>query len=269
LGCIENGQSFGRLAGDRGVGTFGGSEDHVAMLCAQGGSLKQYAYCPVRAERTIPLPPDYLLAIGCSGVVAEKTRAARERYNRLSQLTRAILDAWHAATGRDDPHLAAAVASMPDAIDRLRCAIRTHATAKDSVSELLRRLEHFLAESEQIVPAVPDQLQGSGLREFGGLVDRSQELAEKLLGNQTPETIYLARAARQLGAIAASAFGAGFGGSVWALIGRDDADEFLARWQDSYAQQFAAVSHRAEFFLTLAGPPVIALQGGSSLSRPG
>src|SRR5699024_5011560 len=34
LGTVENGQSFGALAGHRGVGTFGGSEDHTAMLCA-------------------------------------------------------------------------------------------------------------------------------------------------------------------------------------------------------------------------------------------
>ena len=34
LATIENGQSYGPLAGDRGVGTFGGSEDHTAILCA-------------------------------------------------------------------------------------------------------------------------------------------------------------------------------------------------------------------------------------------
>jgi hypothetical protein len=41
------------------------------------------------------------------------------------------------------------------------------------------------------------------------------------------------RAAREEGAIAASAFGAGFGGSVWALIAKTDVGEdptFLAVW---------------------------------------
>jgi len=33
LGTIENGQSFGSLAGSKGVGTFGGSQDHTAILC--------------------------------------------------------------------------------------------------------------------------------------------------------------------------------------------------------------------------------------------
>ena len=51
LGTVENGQSFGPLAGDRGVGTFGGSEDHTAILCAQPGRVSQYSYCPVEFQR--------------------------------------------------------------------------------------------------------------------------------------------------------------------------------------------------------------------------
>ena len=47
-------------------------------------------------------------------------------------------------------------------------------------------------------------------RSSGSLVDRSMALATTALGNQVPETIYLARRARELGAVAASAFGAGF-----------------------------------------------------------
>jgi len=58
---------------------------------------------------------------------------------------------------------------------------------------------------------------------LGGLVDRSQELTTTHLRNQVPETIFLAKAAREEGAIAASAFGAGFGGSVWALVPKEGA----------------------------------------------
>lgn len=40
LGCIENGQSFKTLVGDKGVGTFGGSEDHTAIMASEpGGSV--------------------------------------------------------------------------------------------------------------------------------------------------------------------------------------------------------------------------------------
>ncbi|HWJ56419.1 MAG TPA: hypothetical protein VNR90_09365, partial [Vicinamibacterales bacterium] len=54
--------------------------------------------------------------------------------------------------------------------------------------------------------------------------------AAHLLGNQIPETIALAAAARKAGALAASSFGAGFGGAVWALVDRDAADAFAAAW---------------------------------------
>ncbi len=39
---IENGSGFGGLAGERGVGTRGGSEDHTAILCSEPDRLGQY-----------------------------------------------------------------------------------------------------------------------------------------------------------------------------------------------------------------------------------
>ena len=57
LGCLENGESFGTLAGDRGVGVFGGSEDQTAILCCRPGKLSRYSFCPVRAEGEVAVPP--------------------------------------------------------------------------------------------------------------------------------------------------------------------------------------------------------------------
>ncbi len=85
-------------------------------------------------------------------------------------------------------------------------------------------------------------------------MDRSQQAAEKLLGNQVPETIFLAASARRLGAAAASAFGAGFGGSVWALVETAGADGFLAAWADQYRAEFPQHAERSHFFITGAGP---------------
>src|SRR5436190_1729685 len=56
LGAIENGSSFGSLAGGEGVGTSGGSQDHTAILCARAGKLCQYSFAPVHFEREVPLP---------------------------------------------------------------------------------------------------------------------------------------------------------------------------------------------------------------------
>ncbi len=254
LACIENGQSYGPLKGDHGVGTFGGSEDHTAILCAKPNRISQYAYCPVEFEQAVPVPKGYTFAIGVSGVVAEKTGAARQKYNRASRLASALAELWRRETGRDDPHLADALGSYPYAAEQLKKFVQTVRHDEFEPAELLARLEHFMIESGEIIPKAGRALNEGDLRRFGRLVDRSQQGAERLLGNQVPETVYLAAAARENGAVAASAFGAGFGGSVWALVEVATADSFLAAWADSYRKKFPQNAEASKFFLTAAGP---------------
>jgi hypothetical protein len=42
--------------GDKGVGTFGGSEDHTAIMSCTSGNLHLYSYCPTVAEAVLPCP---------------------------------------------------------------------------------------------------------------------------------------------------------------------------------------------------------------------
>jgi galactokinase len=69
----------------------------------------------------------------------------------------------------------------------------------------------------------------------------------------------LARSAREEGALAASAFGAGFGGSVWAMCRASDADAFSRRWEARYFEEFPERRARARFFATRPGPPAVRL----------
>jgi galactokinase len=236
------------------VGTFGGSEDQTAILCAEPNHISQYAYCPVEFEKMLPLPPGCVFAVAASGVAAEKTDAAREEFNRAARLAASLAELWRQQTGRDDPHLAAALSSAPDAAERLNSLLKTVDTAELDRAALSARLEHFMLESGEIIPEAGDALVSGNLRAFGRLVNFSQQIAERLLGNQVPETIFLAAAARRNGAVAASAFGAGFGGSVWALVETGRADEFLTAWADEYCNEFPQHEQRASFFLTAAGP---------------
>jgi galactokinase len=254
LGAMENGQQFGTLAGDQGVGTFSGSEDQTAILCAEPGHMSQYAYCPVEFEKTIPLPAGYVFVVGACGVASDKTGAAQEKYNSVSRLASALAELWRQYTGRDDPHLAAALGSSPDALPRLRALVDKYTGGEFTPFALASRLEQFVVESGEIIPEAGDALDGGDLLLFGKLVDRSQRAAEQLLGNQVPETVFLARAARRLGAAAASAFGGGFGGSVWALVEADRADKFLAAWSEQYYAVFPQHTELARFFATAAGP---------------
>jgi len=68
-----------------------------------------------------------------------------------------------------------------------------------------------------------------------------------------PQTNYLQQSARRLGAVAASAFGAGFGGSVWAMTEADKAEKFRQAWLGEYSRQFPKESQRSEFFITAPG----------------
>jgi len=139
-----------------------------------------------------------------------------------------LLEIWN----RSEPpavSLGAALATIaPGSAGTLRQLVRRSAIDGWPRDVLERRLDHFIGEDRR----VPDALEAVGAGDvprLAALSQASQADAETLLGNQVPETIALARAAREQGAFAASSFGAGFGGSVWALV-EHDAEEFAARW---------------------------------------
>ncbi|HEX5474427.1 MAG TPA: galactokinase family protein [Vicinamibacterales bacterium] len=255
VSAIEAGAAFGSLAGNAGVGTMSGSEDHTAILCCQPDWLSRYAFCPVRAEGRVGFPDECAFAVGVSGVVAVKTADARDHYNRAATAAATVLRLWCDATGRSDPSLAIAATSAPDAAERIREVLRrARLPPTFTARQLLDRFEQFFQESERIVPAAFDALARHDFARFGDEVDRSQRGVEQWLGNQVPETIFLARAAREAGALAASAFGAGFGGSVWAMVPRAHDASFLDDWRRRYAAAFP--HRRPDFFLTRPSAPL-------------
>ena len=256
FGAMETGAPYGDFPGDEGVGVRGGAQDPVAILNAADWSVGQFSYVPARLERRIAWPRDHVLVIGVSGVRATKTGNARARYNRAADTTRMLVRLWNNVTGRSDATLADALASGDDAAAQLADIARRALTEFEPV-ELERRLAQFREEVEVIVPGVGDAFRDRDLPALGSHVDRSMALAETALGNQVPETLHLARSARELGAVAASAFGAGFGGSAWAMIPANAADEFQKRWKASYRAAFPKRSGSARFLVTRPGNPAL------------
>jgi galactokinase len=259
LGCLENGRDFGMLSGDRGAGIFGGSEDQTAILCCRTGEIAQYVFCPVRHERSLSLAGGWTFVVASSGIPSDKTGAVKERYNRLSLAVTAVLELSNRSRRRSDPSLYAAATGLPGAAETIRELLRTLPVPGFSPTFLLGRLDQLLEESTVIIPAVADRLAREEIDSIGELVDRSQELAERCLQNQIPETIRLVREARKLGAAAASAFGGGFGGSVWALVRSEEAETFRSRWAESYAGAFPSLAERSHFFLARPGPAMVRL----------
>lgn len=263
LGAVENGRAFGPFPADGGVGTQGGNQDHTAILCSRPGSLLQVGYNPVRVERAVPFPTGYRVVVGVSGVVAAKTREALLLYNGLAETAAELLHQWQTATGRREPSLFAALNSAPDAVNQLRQQLVGHSQR----DRLLARLDQFSAECFTIIPKVGDLLERGDTAGIGPLIDRSQAGAESGLGNQIPETIFLQRSARRLGAVAASAFGAGFGGSVWALVVEQDLEQFQESWRAEYVKSFPVSGSDSSFFITWPGPPAGASHADAGLGN--
>ncbi len=259
LGCVENGLDFKGLHGHAGVGTFGGSEDQTAILCSRPKSLVQYSFCPVTFERVISVPTSYRFVIAASGFAAEKTGAAMAHYNRVSTRLSVGLELWRRATGRPDASMGEAIASSPDARERIRKILGATTNTEFTSNSLVERFDQFDVESNVIIPAGGDALARGDLITFGSLVAQSQDAAERGLGNQIPATVTLVRQARELGAIAASAFGAGFGGSVWALVHSPSVGTFRRKWSAAYAEAFPEAARRSDFFSTATGPPAVRL----------
>ena len=208
----------------------------------------QCRFRPIAIEEEIEFPANLMFAIAVSGVRARKTGEAMDPFNRLSILAERAATVWRSETGNDAAHLG-------QAMNQDASAVLSTLEAAGS-PDLLRRAEHFAEESEALVPAGSAALRASDLSTFGEIVDRSQELAEQKLGNQIPETSYLALSARAVGAHAATAFGAGFGGAVWALVDAEDARQFANQWRERYLERFPRHSDAARFLLTTPGQGV-------------
>jgi galactokinase len=192
----------------------------VAILCAEDGRVGQFSYLPARHEASIPWPDTHRLVVAISGVMAHKTANALAAFNRLSDTLRA--DTADVVAGRS-------------------------------------RRAQFREETETIVPGAAAALAARDWSAFGALVDRSQSLAESVLGNQVAETILLQRLAREQGAVAASAFGAGFGGAVWAMVPTTEAEDFGHRWRGQYLARFPEHADRCRVDITAPAAPACSL----------
>ncbi len=247
--CIENGRTFGTLDGDAGVGTHGGSEDHAAILTGQPSRLSAFEFVPMRPFGECGVPRDWRFVLAPCGVPSEKTGSAKEKYNRLSLGTSVLLECWNSHHGYTRIHtdrsgytdgsrdtdgsgalsLGAALASDPNALRRLHEIVQRSSVPGWTPEALARRLDHFVREDARI-PAALAAFDSADAARIADLASGSQADAETLLENQIPATSALAQRARELGAIGACSFGAGFGGSVWAIVEAADAEAFASRW---------------------------------------
>lgn len=255
LGAVENGLAFGPFGVSSGVGTHGGSEDHTAILASRPNEVSAFSYVPVREVGRCVLPDAWRFVVLGSGIEADKAGSAKARYNRAALATQALLAIWRRHTGTTDT--LAGVLTYPAAAEELRRVAALEGEGDFTPAELTRRLEHFIAEDARIPRALEAIGQTDRIR-LGDLAAASQLEAEVLLGNQIPQTVTLARLAKEHGAIAASSFGAGFGGSVWAIADADGAVAFAERWREAYLASSPAIKE-VPWFVARPAPAVTEL----------
>lgn len=240
---------------ESGVGTRGGSQDHTAILMGKDGKVSLFGYHPVERLLELDWPSDMHLVIGVSGMKASKRTGARELYNAASALARRIGEAWAAdahASGNDasgTPPLMGAILEHGN-VDEPRVIELIDAIAEhpEDRTRLWHRFAQFHDECTVVIPDAVEAWQVADWDTFGDRVGLSQQMAEDWLGNQVPETIWLVRAARECGAVAASAFGAGYGGAVWAMVPVDRSAEMMEKWSAAYGRAFPDRAGKALFF---------------------
>lgn len=340
LGNIENGKHFkpgdaAQLDGAGGVGTFGGSEDHTAIMSCSQGAVSLWKFCPTEHLATLTFDPAVSFCIAVSGAKAEKRGEAMVGYNDASLLAQwaaaAVTLARAASNGvaleqplthevlariynrtslynPSLPNLAEVVrqeraelgeadasevkASIRRRLDSIAGTFKQHfAVNAESLGlnldgldseritmDLLReRFEQFFNESEVMLPEMVAALVARDYASFGRLADRSHEATVLQLQNTVPETAWLARWARRsfIGgaamaaasaepgpeALAASAFGAGFGGSCWALVWSAEAEAFCHAWKVAYEAEFPerCGGLRRDFFVATPSPGAFSL----------
>jgi galactokinase len=249
LACCENGQSFRDLSGNRGVGTFGGSEDHTAILNGRAGMLSLYQYAPTVHKADLSWPADHVFAVAFSGVRAEKTKAALERYNLASRRAREAAAACNAAWGTAFPNLRGVVDHAESRHGRRAMLVVERALAgAPRELRLPGRVRQFVLEDRRYLPGAERALCRRDLPGFGRMIDLSHAASRRYLGNIVPPVDFLQRSAGRLGAVGASGFGAGFGGAVFAVVPESRAPEFTARWEQEYRASWPKEAAEARFF---------------------
>ena len=198
------------------------------------------------------MPPDWTFVIASSGVQADKAGSVLARYNRAADAARALHALWNQHAGATTHSLAAALNSTPDALDRFDRWV-DDAAGDFRPEDLRKRLRHFVNEDRR-APLAEQAFATTDRVALGELSRASQLEAESLLGNQIPETIALANLARETGAFASSNFGAGFGGSVWALTSTGDAQAFGEEWLRAYQRRMPSLGP-VPWFVARPGPP--------------
>lgn len=204
-------------AGERYVGTAGGGMDQAATLGGEPGQVMRVSFAPVRWVARA-LPADWAVIVAHSGVRAEKSGGARAAYNALRARGEFARDTLAALLNTDPSYsglrAAGATAELRQLADR----------HLDGPSAGVAT--HVLTEADRVEAGWAAL--GTGDRTaFGAAMNASHDSLTRRCGVGHPRLDTLVEAALRAGADGARLTGAGFGGSIVALVPGLRADNVL------------------------------------------
>jgi len=200
---------------ERFTGTRGGGMDQAACLLSTGGHVSLMEFDPVRV-RPVPFPEGAAVVVADSGQRAEKSGAAQAAYNERRETGIRALGRVADDFGRSD----AGYRALVDAFGEAECLERGTEILEPHE---LSRFRHVVTEYGRVRAAI-EALEGGALRDLGRLLDASHASLRGDYGVSTPRLDELVVAARGAGALGARLTGAGFGGSILALVSPDDCE---------------------------------------------
>ncbi len=257
LGAVENGRPFRTAQELEGVGTKGGCQDHAAIILGREKTFTRISYNPLGKIGELQLPTGWGIAVGVSGVHARKTGEQKGDYNSLSELSEL---AWQVVRQKYD----SAANSLGEFIRNVEEPPPAAKIFSDEQSVYARRYTHAVGEIRTHIPKAWSGLANGDEKIFSEAAFHSHAAAAELLANQIQETNRLVDIARKLGSMGASAFGAGFGGAVWAIFPEDVVDEKIPAWESEYRSEFP--HHNSTFFREVPSSGAMEVDGDSLLN---
>jgi galactokinase len=267
MASCENGQTFRELKGDMGVGTFGGSEDHTAILNCRAGRLSLFSYAPTIFKAEMQWPGEWSLVVAFSGIRAEKTGQALEKYNLAARRAALAVEAYNRQFGTALRNLGEIVGHNRDRPDARLLQNIERSDPEHTHLDLAGRVRHFLLEEGRYIPGAIRGLLRRDAEVFGAALTSSHRASKRYLWNIAPEIDHLQHSAVSLGVSGATGFGAGFGGSIVAVLPAARAERFTQQWEEAYARRYPKAAREARFFRTAPGPGIMLweMEGEKSL----
>jgi galactokinase len=237
-------------AGEQYVGTAGGGMDQAISLGARAGFAARIEFRPVRLSH-VPVPDGWRFLVAWSLKHAEKSGPAQRLYNARTQETAS-------ARGIVAQHLG--LGPITSYAELLAGRPRAELLESGAVLEpdLLKRYRHVVSEGARVDDAVAAMTRGD-LAAFGALMDASHESLREDYEVSSPELDRLVEVAREAGAAGARLTGAGFGGSIVALVPAERAEAALGEIRERYYAAYSQDEVESWLFVALpsAGARVI------------